>query len=243
MVLSGMVVRLDVRKGCQNSSSTANRDQSRTHVNAVVPRPSRKVLPKRRPAALRELKVRTVITAVVPSWANHDCPGPSSPVGQRVLRISRKSGSDEEEAGSTSTFSRGTGTSDEENGEAPEENGTLGLFVVLIIPPWKLVRKDPANNRLDSDEFEDMESTLPLLFADSPPNGGADQEEDEGFQMATNDDGDENSPPTQTRLLLVSQYTERMTPLGPPEPRADALPEDGVYDTMFWAVVLPNDEN
>ena len=160
-----------------------------------------------------------------------------------MLRISRKLGSDDEEAGSTSTFSRGTGTRDEENGEAPEENGTLGLFVPFILPPWKLVTKDPANNRLDSDEFEDIESTRPLLFADSPPNGGADQEEDEGFQTATNDDGDENSPPTQTRLLPASQYTERMAPLGPPEPRADTLPEEGVYDAMCWAGVPPNDEN
>ena len=160
-----------------------------------------------------------------------------------MLRISRKSASDEEELGSTSTSSRGIGTRDEENGEAPEENGTLGLFVPLIPPPWKLVTKDPANNRLDSDEFEDIESTRPLLFADSPPNGGADQEEEEGSQTATNDDGDENSPPTQTRLLLVSQYTERIAPLGPPEPRADTLPEEGEYDAMFWAGVLPNDEN
>ena len=85
------------------------------------------------------------------------------------------------------------------------ENGTLGLFVLLTLPPWKLVVKDPANNKLDPEEFEDIESTCPLLFADSPPNGGADQEEDEGFQTATNDDGDVNSPPTQTRLLVVSQ--------------------------------------
>ena len=230
------------KNGCQKQSSATNENQS-THVNAVVPRPSRNVLPKRRPAALREVKVRTVITAVVSSKANHDWPGPSSPVGQRMLRISWKSGSDEEGAGSTSTFSRGTGTSDEENGEAPEENGTLGLFVPLITAPWKLVRKDPVNNRLDSDEFEDIESTRPLLLADSPPNGGTDQEEDEGFQMVTNGDGDEKSPPTQTRLLLVSQYTDRITSSGPPEPRADILPEEGVYDTMFWAGVPPNDEN
>ena len=160
-----------------------------------------------------------------------------------MLWISRKSGSDEEGFGSTSTSSRGTGTRDEENGEAPEENGTLGLFVPLMLPPWKLVTKDPAKNRLESDEFEDIESTRPLLFAGSPPNGGADQEEDEGFQTATNDDGDENSPPTQTRLLLTSQYTERTAPLGPPEPRADILLEEGVYDAMYWAGVFPNDEN
>ena len=64
--------------------------------------------------------------------------------------------------------------SDEENGEALEENGMLGLFVPLTTPP----RKDPVNNRLDSDKFEDIESTRPLLLADSPPNGGTDQEED-----------------------------------------------------------------
>ena len=230
--LSGIVVRLESPGNDVSRGHDGKQNQSTTHVNAVVPRPSRKVLPKRMPAALRELKVRTVITAVPPSTPNHDCPGPSSPVGQRMLRISRKSGSDEEGLGSTSTLSRGTGTSDEENGEAPEENGTLGLFVPLILPPWKLVAKDPANNRLDWDEFEDIESTRPLLFADSPPNGGADQEEDAGFQTATNDDGDENSPPTQTLLLLISQYTERMTPLGPPEPRADILPEEGVYDAI-----------
>lgn len=144
-----------------------------------------------------------------------------------MLRISRKSTPDNEEAGSTSTFSRGTGTRDEENGEAPGENGTLGLFVLLISPPWKFVTKEPVNNRLDSEEFEDIESTRPLLFAGSPPNGGADQEEDEGSQTATSDDGDENSPPTQTRLFLASQYTERMMPLGPLEPRADIWPDEG----------------
>lgn len=239
MALSGIVVRLGVQKVFRNRLQG---NKIKTHVNAVVPRPSRKVLPKRMPDALRELKVRTVITAVVPSRANHDCPEPSSPVGQRILRISWKLGSDEEGGGSTSTLSRGTGTSDEENGEAPEENGTLGLFVPLT-PPRKLVMKDPANNRLDSDEFEDIESTWPLLLVDSPTNGGADQEDDEGFQTATNDDGDENPPPTQTRLLLVSQYTERIAPLGPPEPRADILPEEGAYDTIFWAGVFPNDEN
>jgi hypothetical protein len=212
-------------------------------VNAVVPRPSRKVLPKRRPAALRELKVRTVITAVVPSVANHDCPGPSSPVGQRMLRISEKLGSDDKGAGSTSTSSRGTGTRDEEYGEAPGENGTLGLFVPLTEPPWKLVTKDPANNRLDWDELEDIERTWPLLVVDNPPNGGADQEDDEGFQTATSDDGDENCPPTQTRLLAASQYTVRTGPLGPSDPRADILPEEGVYDAMFWAVMPPKDEN
>lgn len=183
MVLSGMVVR----------------------VNAVVPRPSRKVLPKRRPAALRELKVLTVMTAVVPSIANHDCPGPSSPVGQRMLRMSEKLGSDDDGAGSTSTVPKGTGTRDDENGEAPGENGTLGLFVPLTELLWKLVTKEPAKNRLDWDEFEDIASTSPLLVVGSPPNGGADQEEDEGFQIATNDDGVENWPPTQTRLLATSQ--------------------------------------
>ena len=75
-----------------------------------------------------------------PILGNHGCPGPSSPVGQRMLRISWKSGPDEEEVGSTATFSRGTGMGDEESGEVLEENGTLGLFVVLITPPWKFVR-------------------------------------------------------------------------------------------------------
>jgi len=39
----------------------------------------------------------------------------------------------------------------------------------------------------------------------------------------------------------MSQYTERRTPLGPPEPRADILP-DGACDTMSWTGVPPNDE-
>ena len=103
--------------------------------------------------------------------------------------------------------------------------------------------KDPTNSRLDWDEFEDIERTWPLLVVGNPPKGGADQEEDEGFQTATSDDGDENCPPTQTRLLPVSQYTELMTPLGPPEPRADILPEEGVYDAIFWAVTPPKDKN
>lgn len=142
--------------------------------------------------------------------------------------MSEKSRSDDEGAGSTSTSSRGMGTRDEEYGEAPGENGTLGLFVPLMGPPWKLVTKDPENNRLDWDEFENIERTWPLLVVGNPPNGGVDQEEEEGFQMATSDDGDENCPPAQTRLLAVSQYTVRMTPSGPPEPRADILPEEGV---------------
>ena len=121
----------------------------------------------------------------------------------RMLQISWKSGSDEEGAGLTLTFSRGTGMSDEENGEAPEENGMLGLFVPLTTPPQKLMRKDSVNNRLDSEKFEGIESTRPLLLADRPPNSGTDWEEDKGFQMVTNGDGDENSPPTQTQLLLV----------------------------------------
>ena len=151
--------------------------------------------------------------------------------------------SDDEGAGSTSTSSRGTGTREEENGEAPGENGTLGLLVPLIEPSWKLVTKDPAKNKLDWEEFEDIEDTCPLLVVGNPPNGGADQEEDEGFHTATNEEGEENRPPTQTRLLATSQYTERMTPLGPPDPKADIFPEEGVYDAMFCAGVPPKDEN
>ena len=134
-MLSGIVVRLSGRKRMLEAKLSGGENLLSTHVNALVPRPSRKVLPKRRPAALRELKVRTVMTAVVPFIANQDCPGPSSPVGQRMLRISEKLESDEEGAGSTSTSSRGTGTRDEEYGEAPGENGTLGLFVLLTEPP------------------------------------------------------------------------------------------------------------
>lgn len=76
-----------------------------------------------------------------------------------MLRISEKLESDDEGAGSTSTSSRGTGTRDDENGVAPGEKGTFGLFVLFTEPPWKLVTKDPAKNRLDWDEFEVIEST------------------------------------------------------------------------------------
>ena len=93
--------------------------------------------------------------------------------------------------------------SDEENGEALEENRTLGLFVPLTTPPRKLVRKDSVNNRLDLEKFEGIKSTRPLLLVDRPPNSRMDREEDEGFQMVTNGDGDKNSPLTQTQLLLV----------------------------------------
>lgn len=48
-----------------------------TYENAVVPRPSWNVLPIRTPLALKKENLRTVITALLPSRANHELPAPS----------------------------------------------------------------------------------------------------------------------------------------------------------------------
>jgi hypothetical protein len=85
-----------------------------TYVNAVVPRPSRKVFPRRIPDAPIEEKARTVITAVLPSEENQVAPGPSFPVGQRTFWILLNWELVEEGDASIWAFWRGTGTSDEE---------------------------------------------------------------------------------------------------------------------------------
>jgi hypothetical protein len=209
-----------------------------------VPRPLRKVLPKRTPLALRKRKARAVMTAVFPSAANHVFPGPSGPDGHRILLMLLKPASELEASPSTSAPVNGTGTRDEENGVAPDEKGTFGLFVLLVETepfPEKEVTKEPAKRRLEPDELVVMASTS-ASPPDRPPNGGADHDDVFGSQTATASAGEVNLPPVQTLLFAESQYNAETTPFGPPDPRAEKEDEEGVYDAMLAAVVPPNEE-
>jgi hypothetical protein len=100
-----------------------------------------------------------------------------------------------------------TGTREEVKGVAPADGGTLGLFVPFrsVEPfPANEVMKEPAKNRLLSEELEVMDRTLP--FAPSRPlNGGADQDAALGSQRATDVPGDVKLPPTQSLLFFGSQ--------------------------------------
>lgn len=101
---------------------------------------------------------------------------------------------------------------------------------------------EPAKKRLDSEELVVMDSTRPSAPV-KPLNGGLDQEFADVSHTATDAPGEVNEPPTQTLLSLVSQNTASISPLGPFEPRAANLPEDGVYEAILEAEVEPIDEN
>jgi hypothetical protein len=153
-----------------------------------------------------EANVRTVITALLSSAANHEAPEPSGPDGQRILFISLKRESGEDGDPLTWAPCKGMGTNDEEKGDAPGENGTFGLFVPfkMMAPlPWKEVMKEPAKKRLDRDELDVMDKT----WLERPVNGGLDHDADFGSQRATAELGDVKLPPTQTLLPASSQYT------------------------------------
>lgn len=190
-----------------------------------------KVFPRRTPYALIEENVKMVMRALLPSCASQVFPGPSEPVGQRIVWISLYSGFVDEGAASISAFCRGIGTSEDENGDAPGEYGTLGLLVLLtdVVFPAKDVTNEPAKNKLDEEVFEVIEKTW-AFSPDSPLKGGADHEFDFVFQMATDEPGDEKCPPTQRLLLGTSQYRAVTGPLGPFEPTEEKVPEEGEYD-------------
>lgn len=142
-------------------------------------------------------------------------------------------------------FCNGSGTREEENGVAPAEKGILGLLVSFKtreLLPWKVVMKEPARNILVPDELVVIEETLDCA-PETPTKGGWDQEPDFGFQMATEDPGDVNLPPTQTLLSSSSQKMVFISPFGPLEPTAANAPDEGVYDATLFAGKLPIDEN
>lgn len=60
---------------------------------------------------------------------------------------------------------------------------------MTVVPLPKAVMKEPAKNRLASDEFVVMDRTSEAA-PERPPKGGADHEEDEGSQTATDGAGD-----------------------------------------------------
>jgi hypothetical protein len=178
-----------------------------TYVNPVVAWSPRKVLPKRIPLAEIYENVLILMTAVFPLAANQVLPAPSAPAGQRMLVIFEKPDSEVDGSASIWAFCSGIGTNEEENGVAPAEKGTLGLFVLLItvVPfPWKEVINDPAKKMLDSDVLVVMDNTSASAPA-KPPNGGEDQDDDLGLQVATADPGLENFPPAHTLPSLLSQ--------------------------------------
>lgn len=148
-----------------------------------------------------------LMTAVFPLAANQVLPTPSAPAGQRMLLIFENPDSDVDGSASTCAFCNGIGTNDDENGVAPAEKGTLGLFVLLstVDPfPWKEATNDPAKKMLDSDALVVMDNTS-ASAPEKPPNGGEDQDDDLGFQVATADPGLVNFPPTHTLPSLLSQ--------------------------------------
>lgn len=163
-----------------------------------------------------------MITGLNPSLASHVCPGPSSPVGHKIVLISLKFGSSDEGAASICAPCKGIGTREEENGVAPGENVTFGLLVpltVMLLP--NAVMNDPEKKRLDADEFVVMERTS-LEPPPNPPKGGADHEFESVLHIATDDAGDEKRPPTHTRLFGSSQKMALTSPFGasPEPPRA-----------------------
>jgi hypothetical protein len=158
-----------------------------------------------------------------------------------MLLMSENPESDVEGCASICAPCKGMGTKEEENGVAPAENGTLGLFVVLMVElSPKLVMNDPAKNRLFSDEFVVMENTSDAA-PDSPPKGGADHEFEFVSQTATACPGDEKLPPTQIFLLDSSQKIALTSPDGPPLPRA--LNFDDANEAILLADVPLMDEN
>lgn len=213
-----------------------------THENAVVPRPFRNVFPIRTPLALKNENLRTVMTALLPSRANQELPEPSSPAGHKMLETLSNPDSVVDGEASICAFCRGTGTSEDENGVAPDEKGTFGLLVLLIeiVPLPKEVTNDPAKNKLECDELVVIESTS-AFEPDSPPNGGADQDEEATSQTATERAGEVKLPPAHTFFALVSQNKAFTSPFGPFEPRA-ATPDEDVYEATLLAEVLPIEE-
>lgn len=101
---------------------------------------------------------------------------------------------------------------------------------------------EPAKKRLDSEELVVMERTRPSAPV-SPLKGGLDQDFAEISHTATDAPGDVKEPPAQTLLFLASQKTASTSPLGPFVPRAENLPDEGVYDAIFEAEVEPIEEN
>lgn len=170
-----------------------------THLNAVVPRPSRNVLPMRIPLALREANARIVITAWLPSAANQVSPGPSLPAGHNTLVILLNCESVLEGDATIWALCKGMGTSEDENGVAPAENGTFGLLVLFNVPVVfpNAVMNEPAKNKLAWEALVVIESTSDAAFA-RPPNGGALQADADGSQTATDDAGELKLPPNQT---------------------------------------------
>ncbi len=140
-------------------------------------------------------------------------------------------------------FPKGIGTRDEEKGVAPVEKGTLGLFVSLsgceLLP--NNVTKDPEKKRDDCEELVVMDDTS-ADAPESPPNGGADQDEEPVSQTATAGEGEVNCPPTQTFFCESSQKIACSSPLGPPEPSAANDPDEESYDATLFAEVPPIEE-
>lgn len=122
------------------------------------------------------------------------------------------------------------GTRDEENGVAPGEKGTFGLLVPFETTeplPWKEVMKEPAKKRLASDEFVVIERTVDCA-PETPTKGGFDHEPDLISQRATDEPGDVKLPPTQIFPSFASQNIAFTWPLGPLEPKAANVPDEGV---------------
>ena len=66
------------------------------HLNAVVPRPPKKVFPRRMPTASKKENFRTVMTALPPSVPNQLFPAHSAPAGHRMFVMLSKPDSVEE---------------------------------------------------------------------------------------------------------------------------------------------------
>lgn len=202
------------------------------------------MFPNRSPLAVMDVKVRTVTTAVFPSAANQELPGPSAPAGHKMLEMLLNCESVDEGEPKTCAFWRGRGTREEVNGVAPGEKGTLGLFVPLTMAvpfPWNDVMNEPAKKRLDSEELVVMERTRASAPV-KPSNGGFDHDAAFTSHTATADPGDVKLPPTQTLLSFVSQNMASTSPFGPPVPRAANAPDEGVYDATLLAEVLSIEE-
>ena len=187
--------------------------------------------------------MRTVITGLLPSRANQVFPEPSSPAGQRMLEILSKPDWLVDGDPSICAFCNGTGTSDEEKGVAPLENGTLGLLLPTITEPLpNEVTNEPAKNKLECDELAVIDETS-ASEPESPPNGGADQEEEATSQTATKGAGDLKLPPAHNFFALVSQNNALTSPFGPFEPKAATAPDDGLYEATLFTDVEPIEEN
>lgn len=192
------------------------------------------------PLALKNANFRTVITAWAPSWPNQVFPDPSAPAGHNISVMLLNPASVLDAAAEISASLRGTGTSEEENGVAPAEKGTLGLLVSFNVtePLPKVARNEPENSKLDCEALGVMDKTSPV----SPPNGGADQDLDCVFQIATADAGEVKLPPTQTLFWVLSQYIALTSLLGPFEPRDEKALAEGSYDATLVAEAPPTEE-